>query len=134
MGFFHLKRFAIFLFKFLKHFSLASLKQTDKLSLVRRVSCERVPVVDLSCAPRVFLRVLRFSYLSKINAYRTYSRANISCANYFKQIISHNNNVCRLCVNSTIPSFGASALFALFYQPSAQQVLSFVLPTLFLAQ
>ena len=38
-----------------------------KPSLVSEFSCERVPAVDLSCASRVFLRVLRFSTLFKIN-------------------------------------------------------------------
>ena len=39
-----------------------------KPSLVCGVSCERAPAVDLSFASRVFLRVLRFSSLSKLNA------------------------------------------------------------------
>ena len=34
------------------------------------ISCERLLVVDLFCASRVFLRVLRFSFLSKINTLR----------------------------------------------------------------
>ena len=42
-----------------------------KLSLASDVSYERVPAVSLSCASRVFLRVLRFFSLSKINVNRT---------------------------------------------------------------
>ena len=49
--------------------------EKTKPSLVGHVSCARVPRVNLSCAPRVFLRVLWFSSLSKVNTHRTHSRA-----------------------------------------------------------
>ena len=49
-----------------------------KPSLVGDVSCERVPVVDLSSASRVFVRVLRFFSLSEVNANRTSEDTSLS--------------------------------------------------------
>ena len=84
-----------------------------KLSLVCDVSCERVSAVDLSCASRVFLRVLRFSSFSKSSRVLHFililssckvGRVNwgnalsihLSCRNFSDEVIKTNNKTIKL--------------------------------------